>query len=273
MYTNKHSIHFRLASLIGTDSPTSSTKPLQLHEVVQASLPSAHNMGKCCTNRSTNTRPIHNRLQRLAVVGSLVTVHGSTQETATNSLQSWFLLSHSTGTPSIPDTPTAVGNGPLAQVMLRTGEAGVGDPPPSFRFILQVYRLNSSDSGTDFVREVEEGLVYPEYESGDIVVANVEGLELGREYQFAAQAANVFGTSQVSNLSNPVLLNLSGEFLKLCLPLKLISSVAFFPHSLTCVHIAHTCVASLASRGQLLSACDCASVAKVLVWTYEVLTL
>lgn len=102
-------------------------------------------------------------------------------------------------------------NGPLAQVLLRTSEAGVGDPPHSFRFILQVYRVNSGDNGTEFVREVEEGLAYPEYESGDTVVANVGGLELETEYQFAARAVNMFGSSQVSNLSNPVLLNVSGE--------------------------------------------------------------
>ena len=251
MYTNKHSIHFRLASLIGTDSPTSSTKPLQLHEVVQASLPSAHNMGKCSINRSTDTRLITE-----AGYGwvSCYAAWQYTGNSTTNSLQSWFLLSHSTGTPSIPDTPTAVGNGPLAQVMLRTGEAGVADPPHSFRFILQVFRLNSSDSGADFVREVEEGLAYPEYESGDTVVANVEGLELGREYQFAAQAVNVFGTSQVSNLSNPVLLNLSGEFLKLCLPLKLISSVAFFPtFTNLCTHCTYLCCLP----GQLWSFVEC----------------
>lgn len=87
----------------------------------------------------------------------------------------------------------------------------MADPPHSFRFVLQVYRFDSRDNSTEFVREVEEGLAYPEYESGDTVIATVEDLELETEYQFAARAVNTFGTSQVSNLSNPVLLNVSGE--------------------------------------------------------------
>ena len=54
---------------------------------------------------------------------------------------------------------------------------------------------------------------FPQYTSGDSVVAFVEALPLGQEYQFAVQAVNIFGSSDISNLSNPVFLNVSGKSL------------------------------------------------------------
>ena len=84
----------------------------------------------------------------------------------------------------------------------------MGSPPHSFSFVIRIYRF--SDNSTDFVREINER--FPNYRSREIVVVGVPITELGEEYQFAAQATNIFGTSQQSALSKPIFLNYSGDF-------------------------------------------------------------
>ena len=97
----------------------------------------------------------------------------------------------------------------MALLKLRTELAGV-EPPHSFSFSILVYVLNSTDN-TSTLRRTEE-LPNSTYRSGDTVMVHVEEImELGLLYQFAAQAVNRFGRSERSDLSEPILLNVSSK--------------------------------------------------------------
>lgn len=99
----------------------------------------------------------------------------------------------------------------MALLTLRTEEAGVGDSPHSFAFSILIYTFNSTDNTSRSDRE-DERFISPEYRSGESVVVHVEEvMQLGQLYQFAARAVNMFGESEVSDLSDPVLLNVSGK--------------------------------------------------------------
>ena len=116
-----------------------------------------------------------------------------------------------TGTPSTPDAPIAEANGPLAHLTLRTVEAGVGTPPHSFAFTVLVYSFNSTDNSSKLEREIK-GFESPEYKSGDTVQVRVEEvMQLEQFYQFAAQAVNMFGVSEVSKRSDPIFLTVSSK--------------------------------------------------------------
>lgn len=99
----------------------------------------------------------------------------------------------------------------MALLRLRTKLAGV-DPPHSFSFSILVYVFNSTDN-TSTLKRTEE-LPNSTYRSGDIVMVHVEDvMELGELYQFAARAVNRFGKSDISDLSAPIILNVSGKSL------------------------------------------------------------
>ena len=99
----------------------------------------------------------------------------------------------------------------MALLKLRTEQAGV-KPPHSFSFSILVYVLNSTDNTSSTLRRTEE-LPNSTYRSGDTVMVHVEEImELGVLYQFAAQAVNRFGRSDTSDLSEPILLNVSGKY-------------------------------------------------------------
>ena len=97
-------------------------------------------------------------------------------------------------------------NGPLALLTLRTEEAGIGNSFQSFAFSVLVYTFNSTDNTSQFVSE-DVRFNSSEYRSGQSIVVNVEDvMELNQLYQFAARAVNMFGVSEISDLSDPVLI-------------------------------------------------------------------
>ena len=102
----------------------------------------------------------------------------------------------------------------MALLTLRTEDAGLGDLPQLFAFSVLVYTLNSTDNTSrQFVRE-DVLFNSSDYISGESVVVHVEDvMELNQLYQFAARAVNMFGVSELSDLSDPVLLNVSGSYM------------------------------------------------------------
>ena len=102
----------------------------------------------------------------------------------------------------------------MALLTLRTEDAGLGDLPQLFAFSVLVYTLNSTDNTSrQFVRE-DVLFNSSDHISGESVVVHVEDvMELNQLYQFAARAVNMFGVSELSDLSDPVLLNVSGIYM------------------------------------------------------------
>ena len=127
-------------------------------------------------------------------------------------LQSCLL--HPTGAPSTPETPIVEVNGPVALLTLRTEEAGIGNSSQLFQFSVLIYTFNSTDNTSQFVSE-DVRFNSSEYRSGESIVVHVEDvMELNQLYQFAVRAINMFGVSEISDLSDPVLLNVSGMLRK-----------------------------------------------------------
>ena len=111
-----------------------------------------------------------------------------------------------------PDKPIAKADGPVAQLTLRTENSGTGSSDLLFAFSVLVYLFNSTDNSSQLVSE-EERFNSSEYTNNESVKIHVEDvMKLNQLYRFAARAINVFGVSEISALSDAVLLNVSGNY-------------------------------------------------------------
>lgn len=124
------------------------------------------------------------------------------------------------GIPTVPSTPTGESTDPnTVRLTLSTAEAGVPDPPHSFRFNVQVFQLFPNDSSEiatligNFTQE------YPEYVDGSLVMFDASGLMADEQfvngstvmYVADARAINDVGASDFSNLSEPITVELTGK--------------------------------------------------------------
>lgn len=122
------------------------------------------------------------------------------------------------GIPTVPSTPTGESTDPnTVRLTLSTAEAGVPDPPHSFRFNVQVFQLFPNDSSEiatligNFTQE------YPEYVDGSSVMFDASGLIADEQfvngstvmYVADARAINDVGASDFSNLSEPITVELT----------------------------------------------------------------
>ena len=106
--------------------------------------------------------------------------------------------------------PDVTADGPLATVSLRTANSGNGDSVLPFAFTVLVHIFNTTDNSSRLVSE-EERFNSSQYTSNESITINIEDVvELNRFYSFAVRAVNMFGESETSALSEPILLNVSG---------------------------------------------------------------
>ena len=75
-----------------------------------------------------------------------------------------------------------------------------------------MYLFNSTDNSSQLVSE-EERFNSSEYTNNESVKIHIEDvMKLNQLYRFAARAINVFGVSEISALSDAILLNVSGNY-------------------------------------------------------------
>ena len=151
----------------------------------------------------------------LTPVGAWSMALGLRQRFVSSSLITIFALLFCIGTPSTPERPLVEVDGPLAILSLRTSNSGTGDLVIPFSFNVLFYIFNSTEDRFEFSRE-EERFTSSDYTNNQNVLVHIEDvMELNQRYQFAARAVNKFGASAISSLSDPVLLNYSGNNLTL----------------------------------------------------------
>ena len=106
------------------------------------------------------------------------------------------------------------------QLTLSTDEAGVPNPPHSFRFNVRVYQLFPNDSSEIATLIGNFTRFYDQYMDGSPVIFPVNGLVAEEQflngsivmYAVAARAVNNVGASDFSNLSEPITVELTGEY-------------------------------------------------------------
>lgn len=95
-------------------------------------------------------------------------------------------------------------------ISLQTANSGTANFPLPLSFNVLVFTFNSTDNSTVLTSE-DERYNSSEYTNNESVLVNINDImELNQLYQFAAIAVNIFGASDISPLSDPVLLNVSG---------------------------------------------------------------
>ena len=98
----------------------------------------------------------------------------------------------------------------MALLTLRTANSGTGDSGLPFAFSVLVYLYNETSDSIQLVSE-EERFNNSEYTSDESVKVHVEDvMELNHLYRFGARALNAFGMSEISPLSDAILLEVSG---------------------------------------------------------------
>ena len=125
------------------------------------------------------------------------------------------------GIPTVPSTPTGESTDPdTIRLTLSTAEAGVPDPPHSFRFNIRVFQLflNDSSKNTTLIGDFTQ--TYPGYVDGSSEIFDASGLVADEQfangsivmYVADVRAINDVGESAFSNLSEPITVELTGTY-------------------------------------------------------------
>ena len=77
-----------------------------------------------------------------------------------------------------------------------------------FAFSVLIYN-STNDSCSELISE-EERFNSTQYSDNEPIMLYIDDVELDQFYCFAAKALNMFGMSEISPISDPILLNVSG---------------------------------------------------------------